>query len=158
MLEGYDKKTDRLFNNAFKTVETRAKEAEKQLKAKRLRLVKQVQSKAKQSALILICLHLYENNPSSKYNDWKVVGKKHGSPVRLIWQMLKVQRKPKSFSAVKVDSATDWNGKRKLCQQVVSAQIQRCYQWKLRQIYNKTGRKIKFVIVEDIDLEAVVCF
>ena len=50
MLEGYDKKeADRLFNNAFKTVETRAKEAEKTTKAKRLRLQNRAQTKQKQS-------------------------------------------------------------------------------------------------------------
>ena len=79
MLDGYDKKeADRLFNNAFKTVETRAKEAEKAVKAKEAEATKQAQAKQKQSAFNADMSALYESNPNATYNDWKAVGKKYG--------------------------------------------------------------------------------
>ena len=79
MLDGYDKKeADRLFNNAFKTVETRAKEAEKATKAKEAEANKQAQAKQKQSAFNADMTALYESNPNATYSDWKAIGKKHG--------------------------------------------------------------------------------
>ena len=79
MLDGYDKKeADRLFNNAFKTVEKRAKEAEKAVKAKEAEATKQAQAKQKQSAFNADMSALYESNPNATYSDWKAIGKKHG--------------------------------------------------------------------------------
>ena len=79
MLEGYDKtEADKLFNNAFKTVETRAKEAEKATKAKEAEANKQAQAKQKQSVFNADMAALYESNPNATYSDWKNVGKKHG--------------------------------------------------------------------------------
>jgi hypothetical protein len=79
MLEGYDKtEADKLFNNAFKTVETRAKEAEKATKAKEVEAAKQEQAKQKQAAFKADMAALYTSNPNATYSDWKAVGKKHG--------------------------------------------------------------------------------
>jgi hypothetical protein len=79
MLEGYDKtEADKLFNNAFKTVETRTKEAEKATKAKEAETAKQAQAKQKQSAFNADMSALYESNPNATYSDWKAIGKKHG--------------------------------------------------------------------------------
>jgi hypothetical protein len=80
LLDGYENKAeaDKLFNNAFKTVETRAKEAEKATKAQEAETAKQEQAKQKQSAFSTDMSALYESNPNATYNDWKAIGKKYG--------------------------------------------------------------------------------
>jgi hypothetical protein len=99
LLEGYDQKeADKLFNNAFKTVETRAKEAEKAVKAKEAETAKQTQAKQKQSAFNADMSALYESNPNATYSDWKAVGRKHGvtSAIDLANAWASAAKKPKT--------------------------------------------------------------